>query len=358
MDASRNQARDRAGFTLIELLVVIAIIGVLIALLLPAVQAAREAARRAQCSNNLKQLALAAMNYESSHGCLPPGGFPVRANPASGVPHNDHSVFERVGPFLEQQAIFNAINFELNAYRNENLTAVGTGIATLWCPSDATVSEATPLIPDAAASVGVGSAAWMYPPPRPAGTWTQQHTSYRGVSGIWASSPSSLDPAEIRRARANKNGVIFASSSVRLAEIRDGTSNTLLFDERAHSYYPNAASRTPQLAPYYAAIYGAWTHGVYTFDGVYNNPPNRVRSPATPSSQHPGGINAAFCDGSVRFLKDSIDSFGPTNDYRSRGPILYDAATGNYLLAAGTRVPVFQALATRAGGEVVSADAY
>src|SRR3954453_21491630 len=104
--------RARRGFTLIELLVVIAIIAVLIALLLPAVQSAREAARRSQCVNNLKQLSLAVMNYESSNGCIPPSGG-WYGNVAK-VPNNVgqfYSMKARVLPFLEQNAVYNAINF-------------------------------------------------------------------------------------------------------------------------------------------------------------------------------------------------------------------------------------------------------
>ena len=131
--------RTHRGFTLIELLVVIAIIAVLIALLLPAVQSAREAARRAQCTNNLKQLGLAALNYESSNGVLPGGSYTGTLwNPPAYSSHypESFSVFVRMLPFFEQAPMYNATNFSLNAGAPDNLTIGGVLVASLACPSD------------------------------------------------------------------------------------------------------------------------------------------------------------------------------------------------------------------------------
>jgi prepilin-type N-terminal cleavage/methylation domain-containing protein len=142
------------GFTLLELLVVIAIIGVLIALLLPAVQSAREAARRAQCTNNLKQLALAAMNYEDGNKSLPAGYFTLLPPAGTTVGRENFSVFVRLAPYTEQQNLYNATNFDLAYLVSANATVAGVQVSTFICPSDNNVEN----VPINAASYGVSAA--------------------------------------------------------------------------------------------------------------------------------------------------------------------------------------------------------
>jgi prepilin-type N-terminal cleavage/methylation domain-containing protein len=130
----------RCGFTLIELLVVIAIIAVLIALLLPAVQSAREAARRAQCVNNMKQVGLAMHNYHQVNDCFPPGFYQQRNSANALVANQDFSALARMLGFLEQQPLYNAANFSISCYNDAvgeaiNSTATRTRILTLLCPS-------------------------------------------------------------------------------------------------------------------------------------------------------------------------------------------------------------------------------
>src|SRR5271163_3034311 len=135
MKKSRLQRSALRGFTLIELLVVIAIIAVLIALLLPAVQSAREAARRAQCVNNLKQLALAVMNYESSNSCFPPVELDCTCE-TPGVIHNGPSWLVAICPQLEQSAVYNAYNYSITWRSYPNITVTSTQIGSLICPSE------------------------------------------------------------------------------------------------------------------------------------------------------------------------------------------------------------------------------
>jgi prepilin-type N-terminal cleavage/methylation domain-containing protein len=133
---------DDRGFTLIELLVVIAIIAVLIALLLPAVQAAREAARRAQCVNSLKQLGLALANYEIANSSFPMGfawQWCDAGSPCAGSVGNAAGVMVALLPYYEQGSLFNAYNFSVMNWGDINATVDGTGIATLWCPSDGSI---------------------------------------------------------------------------------------------------------------------------------------------------------------------------------------------------------------------------
>jgi prepilin-type N-terminal cleavage/methylation domain-containing protein/prepilin-type processing-associated H-X9-DG protein len=357
--------RRRSGFTLIELLVVIAIIAVLIALLLPAVQAAREAARRAQCTNNLKQLGLAALNYESANSILPAGSY-SSWDPFHNYYSANFSCFVFMLPFSEQSPIYNSINFNLTRYNIQNITIAGVKLGVLACPSDQT--DSTPIVATSAANVSPG---WNFgydvTPTNP--VYTQAFTSYGGSSGWYPSKYytgiSSTNPSQVL---SQMNGVIYDDASTRLASITDGTSNTFLFGERAKSLLL-------KVDPLFAISDGSWNTGQY-YDTMVSTfyPLNLTLSsvgiksysyygPSAASSLHPGGVNYGFCDGSVRFIKNSISSWtffqGLADSYGDSSPdgIAFDSK--NWLFTNnGAQPGVYQALSSRAGGEVISSDSY
>ncbi len=371
----------QGGFTLIELLVVIAIIAVLIALLLPAVQAAREAARRAQCTNNLKQLGLAAMNYESENQMFPPQAmFRLLTTPASdgstGGSSSDMSVFARMLGQMEQQQVFNAMNTAFSVADPPNLTINGIGISTLWCPSDSTVQTPVNLADNwHGFPVSIGLIAGYTLPP---GNWYQYLSSYGSMEGPWygglndAAYPSSSVATAANDASCF--GVIYPQSHTRVSAVTDGTSNTILFSEKANGLWPAAASTDfgspiyftfwssggepgvgicSQYAPNPQRYLGPYSSSNYSFPGVL---------PYAASSMHPGGVNCAFADGSVHFIKDSIQSWPnvAANGYGAP-PNLYTQASSfpyGYSLAPGAWIGVWQALSTRSWGEVISSDAY
>jgi prepilin-type N-terminal cleavage/methylation domain-containing protein/prepilin-type processing-associated H-X9-DG protein len=308
--------RHRTGFTLIELLVVIAIIGVLIALLLPAVQQAREAARRIQCTNNLKQLALATMNYVDVQGALPPtSGF----DPPNGP---DHSFKPRILPYLEQTAAFNAYNLTLSTRDLTNWTCNVFQIAAFVCPSDPNQPSATSTLNNATATVG------SHTYPNNLGTWT-------GFNGGFFDGPA-------HQLGINRGPVIT------LAMITDGTSNTVIFSEFVRG---TGSSTSPdgKWWVYRGTLSAATVPPSYTIDalatdcqaatiladarkgtewmqqntargGGYSHimTPNKkacfwtdasaskFQTIIGASSNHPGGVNCAFLDGTVRFVKDTV----------------------------------------------------
>jgi prepilin-type N-terminal cleavage/methylation domain-containing protein/prepilin-type processing-associated H-X9-DG protein len=339
---------ESRGFTLIELLVVIAVIAVMIALLLPAMHAAREAARRIQCTNNLKQLGLGLHNYESVAGALPPA-MCMSGSGSNVTWRNGWSVHGRVLPFMEQGAAFNAINFTLRYSVPENVTVSSLVVASFLCPSEPSQeSKAT-----ATGRYGVNNYGWNM------GDWY--------VWGGFAGLPNRA-PFQVNQSR-------------RFAEFTDGLSNTLVAGE-VKAYQPNlgncgggsglanisnpAAVPLPSADPYSVAPeYNAgctlsttghteWVDGAVNETGFTTAwTPNRriVRiggdpgqdldligrreniggptfAAVTARSHHPGGINALFGDGSVRFLKESVNGHA------------------------------WRALGTLRGGEVVGADAY
>jgi prepilin-type N-terminal cleavage/methylation domain-containing protein/prepilin-type processing-associated H-X9-DG protein len=356
--------RRRYGFTLIELLVVIAIIAVLIALLLPAVQAARAAARRIQCTNNLKQLALAAMNYESANGTLPPAAC-SQIDPVKGSTYyrDNFSSFVRLLPFTEQSPMYNAVNFNLTYANIENYTVAGVQMPALLCPSD--INNTPQYITQAN---GFKS---NYDDVPTTNIYLAYYSSYSGSQGTFWSNYY-IGAKGGTQVQTQQNGAIIIDGRVTIASITDGTSNTFIYGEKAHGYFA-------QYDTTYQYCDTVWDSGLY-FDTMFTTtyPPNLPTS-STPgltptgfsyyyatdaTSYHAGGLNFAFCDGSVRFIKNTISSWtfmtGQVDTYNDQIPdgTAFNASTILWTVNPGCQFGVYQALSTRAGGEVISSDAY
>lgn len=344
---SRSHLHPRiGGFTLIELLVVISIIAILIGLLLPAVQAAREAARKAQCLNNLKQLSLSSLNYESAIGTFPIGNQGYGHFPSCGqnYPYDvmTYSAFVHVLPFMEGGAQYSAFNLSLAFNSPSNTTASSVQVAAFVCPTDLPFTQISP--------------------PNTPFVHSSYATSRGRIENIifnWAVS-SYPDPKALYYKACNMDpgdGMFGWESATRISQVTDGTSNTFLFGE-VHRYrdQPSSVFSIGNLTTYFLDDYSGQsvvpTSVAFVIprlnappdrDGsVYSNcmgsalyPPDWINIPACQNygqygfrSLHSGGANFGMADGSARFIKQSIS------------------------------IPAYRGLGTRAGGEIISADSY
>ena len=256
---------QRRGFTLIELLVVIAIIAVLIALLLPAVQQAREAARRAQCKNNLKQLGLALHNYHGVHRVFPPGCVQDEIVPGSGDIRNAVNAFVFLMPYYDQGNLYDQWNLNLTQLHADNAIPDGTAVGMLFCPSRRTFEDGT-------TGFAAGSALGDY--------------ALSGGTGNVMAADS-----------AGWLGMFHANSNIRIADIADGTSSTIAIGEKWVDH-PNGDG--PQ--------YRLGWHADRNMNSPMNDDPLTTWSNAdcTFGSEHIGGAHFLFADGTVHFVSETI----------------------------------------------------
>ena len=286
--------RRNAAFTLVELLVVIAIIGVLVALLLPAIQAAREAARRSSCSNNLKQIGLGLHNYHDTHGVFPPGHMIWNPNtpPGHGLTGSMRLMGWQVHllPFIEQGSIYDQYNFSGSVPINQpdNMRLHWTWIETYLCPSNPGL-------------VGV----WWTGAVNPAtgdSNLDATPTHYSGIADDECHVQDCIGPWWI----AGGKGLFFTGSRVKMRDIVDGTSNTVAVCENV-APDPHGPNR-----------YRGKTWVSYNLMSVSNgiNFPFRLNPPLShpgysqldsPASYHPGGCHFMMADASVRFISENIN---------------------------------------------------
>lgn len=317
----------RFGFSLVELLVVIAIIGILIALLLPAVQAAREAARRTQCKNNLKQIGLAMHNYHDAHRTLPPGNFNTIANYAGlpdcpGQPRASGPMshlfgsaqacwMQRILPHIEQTSLFNSFSDQMNSgsVTANRYSNAGIPVQTLMCPSD----PANPKI--------VNVSGFSH--------FSGNYVMCAG-SQYWGNDPGDAC------ASLSRNGLFFTASNVRIKEVTDGLSSTVLGSELIIVPDDIVTPQPDWRGRYYQGLLSGALFSTREPPGSVDSLDDECRNvdyaPCNTTggdvniharSYHSGGVNAVFADGSVRLISNLVNQ------------------------------SVYQAIGTRSGGEVI-----
>lgn len=342
----------RDGFTLIELLVVVAIIAVLIGLLLPAVQQAREAARRTQCRNNLHQLGLALHNYQEAHKAFPPAyvAQPVAAGTINGVTYPDDNANGATGfawgtlllPFIEQAPLYNRFNLSAACWDPANLAAANSVLPAFLCPSVTGGSEG--FIVQKYTS-GTASAPHSPVPFSPQIFFGHSHyVTNAGIHQPWGRVTNYIDFSVGEPIPANGNalaaidGPFYRNSYIRVADITDGLSNTvflgehssLLSDKTWVGVVPFAATCPKNGFPSDCNSGGCLV-GVHSGPDTHDHPQVIIHAPNNPFghtdemySEHEGGAHVMLGDGAVRFVSQYMDPF------------------------------VWVALSTRASGEVIN----
>jgi prepilin-type N-terminal cleavage/methylation domain-containing protein/prepilin-type processing-associated H-X9-DG protein len=344
----------RGGFTLIELLVVIAIIGVLVGLLLPAVQSAREAARRAQCTNNLKQLGLALLNYESAIGAFPPAyvGDPRAVGSAFGVDYPDGNINTLPGfawgtlilPQMEQAPLYAAFNLGLPCWAPHNATAATTTLSLFLCPSVTDSQDPFALHRYTNGDSGGPNDGGEFSPRIVFGR--SHYVTNAGINQPWGRTTAYSYDFDVAEPIANSprphviDGPFYRNSRIRVAQVRDGLSNTVFLGEKSSILCDSTwvgvvpYSCTPQ-RPRWPSDPNSGGNLVAAHSGpdVRDHPNVIIHAPNHPFghtdemfAEHPGGANVLLGDGSVRFVKETIHPM------------------------------TWVALSTRAGGEVISGD--
>jgi prepilin-type N-terminal cleavage/methylation domain-containing protein len=357
---ARSRSIARRGLTLIEILVVITVIAVLAGLLTPAVQSAREAARRAQCGNHLRQIGLALQVYHDVFDSLPPGRIksydPRYAgnNPPCTSSIVDKGLLISILPFIEQLPLYNSINQSLTILGMENSTIHRVRVSSFVCPSDTAASSLLRLNSNQLATYGVL--------PGPDGPPLMALTSYSGIMGeypVVAQATLANGCVVDGRLIAQSDGAFNDVSPITYSMFADGLSRTAILSEHSATLIRNIDRTVPGTSAI-RCWYVTGNSGDTLVTSFY--PPNCDSVVAagavdalvlSASSMHPVGLNLLFGDGSVHFLKNTIQSW----PFESKDGFPSGASQTPGGWWVGTPAPgVWQALTTRSGGETVGAD--